>query len=188
MKELTIFLGGLALLVLGGGFLVSRSGTSSGPVQPINFSHQKHTPFLECIACHSGVTAGPAATLPRIEKCMTCHQAPVTANPEAEKVKAFAAAGQEPAWVRLFRLAPDIVYSHKVHVGGKGLACTTCHGDIASAAQITRGFGSRGLGGMSGRQLMEFCLSCHRQQAAGAAASGDAARAGRLVDCLTCHK
>lgn len=179
MKELVIFFSGLALLVLGGGFLVSRSGEGNGPTQPIDFNHQKHTNSdllkLECTFCHQGVTTGPAATIPKIEKCMTCHQASVTSNPEAEKVKAFSASGREPSWVRLFRLNADIIYSHKVHVGEVGLVCATCHGDVASTARFVRGFGGRGVGGMAGRQFMEFCLSCHRER-------------GASQDCLTCHK
>lgn len=94
--------------------------------------------------------------------------------PRLPRFKDYVEQGKEIPWLRYFHLNEDIVYSHKEHIQA-GIQCSTCHGDIAQKKRITQGFGRQGSGGPYGRQLMDFCLACHRKSAAS-------------TDCLSCHK
>lgn len=174
MKETLVFMGGVVALLAGGGLVLTTSPWQAQVEQPIAFNHAKHSPILACTSCHSGVEVGAAATIPQADRCMLCHQAPVSSSPEAAKVKVFAEQGRQIPWVRLFDLRDDLIYTHKPHIQ-KGLACQTCHGDIGSMARITQGFGAEGVNGPRGRELMGRCLSCHQAR-------------GVSTDCVTCHK
>ncbi len=179
-REWLVFLMGLAVLVFGSAFFITSTPVNSTVTQPIAFKHSKHTPMVECAFCHQSVKDSAAAGIPQAPRCMTCHSAPVTQNPEAQKIKSYFESGEPIPWVRMFRLANDLMFNHKAHVG-QGIECQTCHGSVATQEAIPAGFGRQGVGGPYGRGLMDFCLSCHRQQ--------EAESPGRnLPDCLTCHE
>ncbi len=174
MKEWLFFVAGLALLggvALG---LTTRAANNTGAVQPIAFNHQKHSQNLTCTSCHTTVDTSAAAGIPRKELCWTCHQAKVTENPEPEKIRQYVENNKEIPWVRLFAVADDIVYTHQPHIKA-GFQCQTCHGDIGSSPGGVTGFGKKGSGGKWSRDLMDNCLSCHKDNNAS-------------TDCYTCHK
>jgi hypothetical protein len=171
MKE-WFFLVVTLVAISSGGFLLIQKYDSIQ--QPINFSHEIHTSQAECAFCHQYVQQLPAAGLPDVARCMTCHQASLTEHPEALKLQGYFERGEEIPWVRLFQLDSDLIFSHATHVR-QGIECQRCHGDVGELGRRGSGFGRRGATGPYGVELMNFCLSCHRQR-------------GASTDCLTCHK
>jgi len=191
LKLLVPFALGLLIVFGGGFFLVNR--LSAQPVQqPIAFPHSKHTAAnIECVTCHKTVKTADAATIPQADTCMTCHQAPVTTNPEADKIKTYFESGEPIPWVRLFKLADDINFPHRSHITG-GVDCATCHGNMGTSkpGDSIAGLGRQGASGpvsvygqkvlglnnRYGYKLMyEVCMDCHEQR-------------GVSTDCLTCHR
>lgn len=49
-------------------------------------------------------------------------------------VEAHLEAKQEVPWQRVWRLPPDVFCSHRQHVTGARVECTTCYGDMYSRA------------------------------------------------------
>lgn len=84
----------LLVLVFVGGVLLGRR-PDPRVVQPIRFSHAKHTTAgLDCVICHPTVQEEAFAGLPPLETCMLCHSSPVTQSAEEEKLRALAAKGE----------------------------------------------------------------------------------------------
>lgn len=191
MREKLVFFWGLTAIVLLGAFsaLSAPAFAPKGIEQPIRFNHQKHVKFgLACANCHQNVTEGAVAGIPQAQFCMTCHQAPVTTNPEAAKIKEYYEAGKEIPWVRLFDLGNFAVFSHRPHIKAQ-VECTTCHGNIPEQDVIPVGFGRdsitrakgwtlpvgwtirplvdltwRGPIGTYGMPLMnDLCMECHKK-------------------------
>jgi hypothetical protein len=163
MKEASAFFIGLLALILGGAFLVNAS--AAAPVeQPIDYPHIKHTVFLECKFCHKGVEDYAQATIPNVDTCMTCHQSPVTDNPEADKIKEYAERGEEIPWVRLYGVPDHVYFTHKRHVRAD-VDCTTCHGNMGETVRAVKAFDLP----------MQFCVDCHKERKVS-------------TDCLTCHR
>ena len=138
----------------------------STPVQPIAFNHQIHlAKGMKCTACHSGVTQGPDAGVPSVTFCMACHQVIASNKPEIKKLAAYAAKGQDVPWQRVYSFYPSahVRFWHAPHIRA-GVDCSACHGDMSQQTVAVR----------AKNLTMNFCLNCHRQQAAS-------------VDCTTCH-
>jgi hypothetical protein len=158
-----------ALLLTGADFLRIDPLTPDA-VQPIAFPHQNHVLKLglDCSQCHTGVRTEVYAGLPSINICLGCHGAKnLSENPEEEKIREFAARGEEIQWIRLNQLPPHVYFSHERHVTAGRLACVNCMGEMANLTAPP----PRAL-----RDLrMEFCLNCHAQ-------------VGQTQDCLMCHK
>lgn len=136
--------------------------------QPIAFNHQLHVEGngMECVECHVYVLTQTFAGLPTVERCLECHEAPLTDSAEEEKIRQFAARGEPLVWNRLYEM-PDHVYSsHRRHVVAGGMDCAECHGPIAATTKPP----PRPLKNMT----MDFCMDCHR-------------RSGITNDCLACH-
>lgn len=155
------------LLVLGmaGGGAAQRDGG-----QPIAFNHKAHVGRgLDCAVCHRYVREQAFASLPPLQTCLMCHTAKISANPEEEKIRQFAAAGEPLRWVRLYRLSPDAAayFSHRRHVALAKIECATCHGPMAEQTAPP----PKALVRFS----MDFCLNCHQQKRAATA-------------CAACHR
>ncbi len=134
--------------------------------QPIEFPHNKHVALnLECVDCHSRADVGDAATIPSIVQCMLCHEKIATDRPEVQKLAAFAAAGREPPWVRIYRFNREghVLFRHAPHVRAE-IRCAVCHGDMAAAVTAQPLV----------KHTMGTCLNCHREQ-------------GASEDCAACH-
>jgi cytochrome c7-like protein/class III cytochrome C family protein len=156
--------GGIFCITLGAPLLFA-SQPNPAPRQPIAFDHQVHTQTagLDCAFCHRTASAGPAAGLPDLEQCMGCHGVVGQGQPEVEKVRAAWSDQRPIEWLRVHRLPDHVRFTHAAHVQA-GVACATCHGDVASMHQVSQ---VRSL-------KMNDCVACHQQNNAPTA-------------CETCH-
>lgn len=121
--------------------------------QPVPFSHEHHVAQIgiDCRYCHTQVEKGPVAQIPSSEICMTCHSQIWKESPVLEPVRRSHETGQPLHWNKVTKL-PDFVYfNHSIHVK-KGVACTSCHGEVEKMA----------LPYLAHPMEMEFCLNCHR--------------------------
>ncbi len=73
---------------------------------------------------------------------------------------------EEIPWKRLYRVPPDVYFSHRRHVVLGEIECQTCHGDIGKSSMPP----SRPL-----KISMKKCLKCHE-------------RRNVNNDCISCHR
>lgn len=164
-------IGAFTLAMAGAGFAGGR--IVARPVervaQPIAFDHRKHTKELEleCSTCHEYYATAAHSGLPALETCLGCHGEALTDSPEEKKLLALAGQTPEPVFRKLFRLPDHVYYSHRRHVTDAGIACETCHGDIAATSVPP----ARPLR----RITMDTCVDCH-------------ARKSVKTDCGNCHR
>jgi hypothetical protein len=141
--------------------------------ETLAFNHRVHVAAgAQCVFCHPGVLYGPVAGLPSTAKCIGCH-ASVQIRPEAQAsvdvLLQHWEEGRPLLWVKTFD-QPDFVYfSHRPHIAA-GVACESCHGNVAGMARLEQTI----------RHNMGFCLGCHRNQAP--------EKVKRLEACSTCHQ
>ena len=201
------FLAGLigALIV---GWVIFPMLLYSKQPQPINFNHALHldpekvdgiegeTEAEKCEYCHAFREDGTFAGIPRLEKCMECHddpESPVGETPaEKEFMTKYVAEEKEIPWL-IYSRQPDCVYfSHIAHVKIGKLDCRTCHGDHAKTEKLPV-FKANRLTGYSiniwgkniagyktntwDRMKMDDCAECHTEK-------------GREENnaCFICHK
>ena len=142
-------------------------GRRPEPVQPLEFPHNIHVGRqIACTEyCHEAVTMGPRAGLPSVKTCMICHNTIATERPRIKRLTALREQGQDLAWERVFDYPEEshVRFNHAPHVNAE-IACSTCHGDIASQSVARRNV----------TLSMGFCVNCHNERQAS-------------VDCLTCH-
>ena len=158
---------------------LSVFGFTKGPDQPIAFPHTVHAGAVEdggigldCTFCHRNVTEGPAATVPAVGLCMTCHAVVGDGLAEVEKLREYHAEGRPVDWVRVHRLPDHVRFDHQAHISFfsekdgilPSAVCATCHGSVATMEKV--------------RQVeplkMGNCVDCHRDNSA-------------PTDCTTCH-
>ena len=164
---------GRVLIVLAG--LAVALGTaatcrpSSEDQQPIAYNHRIHTQDqgLSCDTCHQQATTGERAGRPSITVCLQCHETALTENPDVEKIRSYAAAGEEIPWVRITRVADHVYFSHRRHVVAAAIECATCHGPMETQTAPPK------------RPLkpirMSMCMDCHQKSDAS-------------LDCNACHR
>ena len=146
----------------------NRSAPSQAPgdrSQPIAFSHRVHagTNAIPCQLCHTYARRGPVAGIPSLQRCVQCHQTVTPEEPEVVKLMAYWKDKKPIAWVRVHDLPDFVRFTHKPHVAA-GVACQTCHGDVAKME-----------GAVQTESLsMGWCLNCHKERHA-------------PTDCLVCH-
>jgi menaquinone reductase, multiheme cytochrome c subunit len=113
--------------------------------QPVNFSHAVHTsPDLldgeteaeRCAYCHALRDDGSFTGIPKLAKCMECHEGPDSPLGKTAEEKRFldeyVAQGKEISWY-IYNEQPDNVYfSHIPHIKNAGIDCKTCHGPHGS--------------------------------------------------------
>ena len=121
---------------------------------------------MECLTCHVNADRSIAATIPSVTECMVCHENVKPESPEIQKLAAYAKAGEEPPWVRVYGFHPEaaVHFTHKRHVKA-GVECSTCHGDMANMMDMRENV----------NWTMGKCIDCHREKQVS-------------VDCLVCHK
>lgn len=161
--------------------------------QPVPFSHEHHVGDvgLDCRYCHTSVEDSSFAGVPPTATCMNCHSQLFATSAMLAPVRESARTGRPLEWTRVSDL-PDFVYfNHSIHVS-KGVACVTCHGNVAQMPLMWR----------EHTLHMQWCLDCHwhPQQFVGPraevfsvkAAIADASRSPPHVDsetsCYTCHR
>ena len=139
MRKLIIL--GVIVLALSSFILYFR--WSSSIHQPLNFSHAQHVKAnSECSTCHSSVDDLPATSI-----CKNCHSGETFPS--------------QTQWVRVYRVAPDIIFSHTNHKE----SCETCHVQMVSGARWIHEY----------RFPMDFCMKCHAEKRA-------------PNQCGTCHR
>lgn len=110
---------------------------SSAIRQPENFSHSTHVRSnIPCETCH---VAGGLDALPAVDVCASCH-----------KDIRFP---QRVQWTRVYRVAPDIIFSHSRHSNDD---CATCHASLVNGKRWIH----------ESRFTMDFCMKCHEQRRA----------------------
>jgi hypothetical protein len=121
--------------------------------QPVPFSHQHHVSDcgIDCRYCHTSVEDSTFAGIPPTQTCMNCHSHIWPNSPMLEPVRASMRDERPLVWTRVYDL-PDFVYfDHSIHVR-RGVACATCHGDLAEMPLTWK----------ATSLYMEWCLDCHR--------------------------
>lgn len=174
MRTTTVRIASVLLLVLGVA-LVSRAQAPvvvpltpalKGPSQPLPYSHRQHLELglLECADCHINPEAGPLMTFPATETCLSCHETMPASADTLKRLDASHASGIPIPWVRVYRLANYVYWSHATHVGA-AIACETCHGPVAERDVIaleTNVTTKRGcLTCHETRQVASDCGDCH---------------------------
>ncbi len=135
------------------------------PQQPVPYSHKTHLALgLECASCHSNPDPGESMGFPPETFCMTCHQAIKPDSPAIQKLAAAAKDNKPLPWVRVYRLAEYVYFSHRVHIQA-GTACETCHGPVRERDVIAREV----------EHNMRSCIACHQAKKA-------------RDDCKACHE
>ncbi len=141
-------------------------GWQPKPVQPIGFTHKAHlAQGMQCVGCHTGVDEGPDAQIPGVKVCMVCHEDIAADKPEIQKVKAYAARGEDIPWQRVYAYsaAAHVKFNHAPHIRA-GVSCASCHGDMTKQTVAVRAV----------NLTMGYCIDCHRAKQAS-------------TDCVTCH-
>jgi predicted CXXCH cytochrome family protein len=159
--------------------------------QPIEFPHKAHLelkdPKLECTSCHDQAEKGPVAGRPSTKKCLSCHSGGEAKSVEEKKLQAFGEKGEESPWRRVWRLPPDVFFSHRTHVAVAKVKCQTCHGAMETLDRPP----PRALKALT----MSDCVGCHerwewpRESGGKGAAPVKVAAARRVsTDCNACHR
>jgi len=146
----------------------SPSAAGSAPVAAgeVAFDHTIHAGkyAMPCLDCHAFADKAASAGLPSGRKCIGCHKFVDKESPAVQTLAARFGAGESLKWQRVFYLPDYIYFSHRMHVRAD-VACSECHGDVASMRTVTQ----------DQPFTMGRCLSCHEQRHA-------------TRDCLGCHK
>lgn len=122
--------------------------------QPVQFSHQHHVgdAGIDCRYCHTSVEDSSFAGIPSTEICMNCHSQLFVESEMLQPVRESFRTGVPLRWTRVHDV-PDFVYfDHSIHVQ-KGVACTTCHGQVDEMPLMWR----------EETLHMQWCLECHRE-------------------------
>jgi hypothetical protein len=172
------------------------------PAQPVLFSHRHHAGELriDCRNCHATVETAAFAGMPSTHTCLACHSQIFTDTTMLRPVVLSGAEDRPIAWNRVNRLPDHVYFNHSIHLA-KGVACTTCHGDVGHMALVAK----------AEPLTMRWCVDCHRDPgprlqpreqlfAAHPARAGPPSRAEadallraysvhpeHLTNCSTCH-
>lgn len=138
------------------------------PPQPVPFPHVAMVSRgVQCLYCHADAIRSPAAGLPSVYLCMSCHSVIGPDSPAIQQVRAYWERQQAIPWVRLYRLPGFVQFSHRPHLAA-GLNCEGCHGDVgAMEVTVTVPY----------YKQMGWCLACHEQQS----------NPLPLTECQICH-
>lgn len=153
--------------------------------QPIEFPHKAHLelkdPKLTCTSCHERAEKDAVAGRPAMQRCLSCHSGGEAKSAEEKKLRAFGEKGGEIPWKRMWRLAPDVFFSHRIHVAAK-IKCQTCHGPIETLDRPP----ARALKNLK----MADCIGCHEQWQWPVEARPRRVAASRKItnDCGACHR
>ena len=189
------------------GWIIFPMVLYSSNTQPVEFSHELHTDpnvigidastkLETCLYCHEFREDGSFAGIPKLTKCMECHdeaEYPLGEDPREKKfLKEYVSLEMEIPWL-VYSKQPDCVYfSHIAHVKMGEMECYTCHGYIQNT-DTPRVYKENRISGYSidiwGRNIlgykqntwdsmkMDDCAECHTEK-------------GYEEDnaCFVCHK
>jgi len=103
------------------------------------------------------------AGIPATADCRACHQFIAPDRPEIVTLRGYWEKKEPIPWVRVYGVPDHVYFPHMMHIRAN-IACTVCHGEVATMERITRSVSLK----------MGWCLNCHRQHKAS-------------IDCWTCH-
>lgn len=149
-------------------FLMPGRGVGYAPAQPIPFNHQLHAGKrkIQCQYCHSNVEKSPHANVPTSAVCMNCHRVALTDRPLIKQLTEYHDNNKPIQWVNVHVLPDYVYFNHQRHVQ-KGVACETCHGNVAEMERVEQ------VNPLS----MGWCVNCHRLPENQAP-----------LNCNTCHR
>jgi hypothetical protein len=139
--------------------------------QPIAFPHELHVNQLglDCRFCHTQVDKDSHAGIPSMETCYGCHREILSQTDFLKPVRDAYQNKKALPWKRVNNLADHVYFHHAGHIRA-GVACESCHGDVAHQPLIAK----------EKPLTMEWCLSCHKNQ--------NEPLRQKLMDCSTCHR
>lgn len=140
-----------ALLGVAGFLLLIAEAQGQPPQQPVPYSHKTHLALgLKCDSCHKNADPGEYMGFPPESFCMACHLGIKADSPHIEKLAAAVRDKRPMPWVRVYRLAPNVYFSHRVHTAA-GTTCETCHGPVRERDAMTKEIA----------HTMKSCMACH---------------------------
>jgi hypothetical protein len=135
------------------------------PEQPIPYSHKTHLALgLKCQMCHTNPDPGAEMTFPTTATCLTCHASVAKDKPSIMKLTDFDKSGQAVPWVRVYRVTPGVIWTHRKHLQA-GMQCAMCHGDVSQLDAMSQ---------TTSVTSMASCITCHQANKAS-------------TSCTTCH-
>lgn len=173
--------------------IFSVFGFNEGPTQPIAFPHDVHVNKigLDCTFCHRTVTEKPAASVPSVGLCMTCHKALGGDKEGVQQLRQYYSAGQPIDWIRVHRVPDHVRFVHEAHIrffsGEKNVVNRITNSStqitIENALKIDPNVREGGTISVAASQV---CSTCH----------GDVAsmpkvkqiRPLKMADCVNCHR
>jgi hypothetical protein len=172
------------------GSQTSDGFSALGPVveQPIEFPHNTHAGQMgiDCMYCHTYARRSAVSGIPRLDKCMGCHNLieSVKDKPRIKKLFEYWEKKQAIPWKKVHDLPDFVRFNHERHIQrfvfqqGRPTreACGFCHGDIASMTTARR------VKALS----MGWCVSCHEKDHVQSAT--DQKTSNGPSDCWQCHK
>lgn len=171
-------------------------------LQPVSFSHLKHTETagLACEDCHAFRSDGSFTGIPNMTgetngACLNCHDDPASPQGDDPREVAFleeyVAKGVERIdWLVYSKQPPCVYFPHAVHVHKAEIECLRCHGpmekqDAPPVYQENKISGysidiwGRRISGLTDNpwdsMKMSDCADCHEEKGASNA-------------CFVCHK
>ncbi len=147
--------------------------------QPVAFSHKVHVEDagMACKECHYLEANGRWSGIPKLDKCIECHQEPQgDSKEEAEFIKNYVKPHKEVPWLVYSRQPKNVFFSHAAHLKIARFNCKVCHGKMGYNNKPPVYVYSR-LSKYPQHTVivMEACMECHKKY--------DAPNY-----CFTCHK
>ena len=182
------------------GWIVFPALLYSKKDQPINFSHAHHgqesDAGMSCEDCHFFHEDGQFSGIPKIDKCMECHEdpeSPLGDSQEEEKLFTnYIVPEKEIPWLVYSRQPECVYFPHMAHVKMAEIECSVCHGDMVNqdtmpVYKVNRLTGysidiwGRNIAGLKThtweRMKMDDCAECHTQR-----------KKENNNACFVCHK
>lgn len=161
-----------------------------GPVvtQPIEFPHFRHAKDMNinCMYCHTYARRSNVSGIPRLDKCIGCHQSIDSVRDKPRIKQLFEAwdKKQPIAWKKVHDLPDFVRFSHERHVQRFFFkqdrpvkeVCGYCHGDVQNMTTARR------VKALS----MGWCIECHQKDHKVDAVSNETSHGPG--DCWQCHK
>jgi hypothetical protein len=118
--------------------------------QPIDFNHALHmnpdigiegdTELERCLFCHGFRDDGQFVGIPKLAKCMECHDDPESplgdTRQEKEFLTKYVAEDKEVPWLSYYRQPVCVYFAHISHVKMTELGCKPCHGDFGQSKTL----------------------------------------------------
>ncbi len=194
-----IGLAGAAVVAAIGVFVVTAwfglpvFGFSGGPDQPIPFPHTVHVEEvgLDCTFCHRTVTEEPAASIPAVELCMSCHKAVGSGLEGVETLRDFYEADMKIDWVRVHRVPDHVHFVHEAHVrafsGSKQVVeMLSDRGTEIRIDEARKIDPDAAVGQTMEVAESQVCSICHGD--VGSMAKVEQVRPLKMADCVNCHR